>query len=37
MTKRVMATVARAMAAKVSCNEEGGGNSGKSDGDKGGG
>ncbi len=32
-----MATAARAMAMKVSCKEEGGGDGDKSDGDKGGG
>jgi hypothetical protein len=37
VTKRVMATAARAMAMKVSCNEEGGGNAGKSNGNKDGG
>jgi hypothetical protein len=35
--KRVIAMVARAMATKVSCNKEGGGNGVKSNGNKGGG
>jgi hypothetical protein len=37
MTRRVMVTAARAMATKVSCNKESGGDGGKSDGNEGGG